>query len=322
MKKIFTTFAMLLVVVILAQSPEKMSYQTVIRNASNTLVINQTVGVKISLLQGSATGSSVYAETHTITTNANGLASLQIGGGTVVSGTFSSIDWANGPYFIKTETDPSGGTNYTLTGTSQLLSVPYALYAKAAGSSTPGPQGPSGKNSLINISNELAGSNCVNGGLKFEVGLDLNTNEILDSNEVNNQQTKYLCQITQNSSRIFSINSTGNYQVPTGKTWKITNIIVSSSPPTYTWNASFVRYDSSGCVFSGYSNWLIADFNGLKILKSKSEIWQYGQSNCTNGRSFTDTFQQSEISLNLPIILNSGNNIYIDSGLVINIEEI
>lgn len=133
MKKIFTTFAMLLVVVILAQSPEKMSYQTVIRNASNTLVINQTVGVKISLLQGSATGSSVYAETHAVTTNANGLASLQIGGGTVVSGTFSSIDWANGPYFIKIETDPSGASNYTLTGTSQLLSVPYALYAKTAG---------------------------------------------------------------------------------------------------------------------------------------------------------------------------------------------
>ena len=133
MKKIFTTFAMLLVVVILAQSPEKMSYQTVIRNASNTLVINQTVGVKISLLQGSATGSSVYAETHAVTTNANGLASLQIGGGTVVSGTFSSIDWANGPYFIKTETDPNGGSSYTITGTSQLLSVPYALYAKTAG---------------------------------------------------------------------------------------------------------------------------------------------------------------------------------------------
>jgi hypothetical protein len=93
MKKIFTTFAMLLVVVILAQSPEKMSYQAVIRNASNTLVANQSVGIKISILQGTATGSSVYTETHTITTNANGLASLQIGGGTVISGAFSSIDF-------------------------------------------------------------------------------------------------------------------------------------------------------------------------------------------------------------------------------------
>ena len=118
---------------VFSQTPEKMSYQAVIRNASNALVSNHAVGIKISILQGTTTGSSVYTETHTVTTNANGLASLQIGGGTVVSGTFSSIDWANGPFFIKTETDPNGGSSYTIMGTSQLLSVPYALYAKTAG---------------------------------------------------------------------------------------------------------------------------------------------------------------------------------------------
>ena len=89
-------------------------------------------------------GSAVYEETHTTTSNANGLVTLEIGGGTVVSGTMATINWANGPYFIKTETDPSGGTNYTITGISQLLSTPYALYAKTSGSSTPGPQGPIG----------------------------------------------------------------------------------------------------------------------------------------------------------------------------------
>jgi hypothetical protein len=73
-------------------------------------------------------------ETQTPTTNTNGLASIEIGVGTVVSGNFSTIDWSNGPYFIKTETDPIGGVSYTITGTSQLLSVPYALYAKSAGS--------------------------------------------------------------------------------------------------------------------------------------------------------------------------------------------
>lgn len=72
------------------------------------------------------------------------MVSLEIGVGTVVSGDFTTIDWENGPYFIQTETDPTGGTNYTITGTSQLLSVPYALYAKTSGSSTPGPQDPAG----------------------------------------------------------------------------------------------------------------------------------------------------------------------------------
>jgi uncharacterized protein (TIGR02145 family) len=113
-----------------AQAPQKMSYQAVIRNASNALVTSHAVGMKISILQGSSSGSAVYVETHTPTTNANGLASIEIGAGTVASGTFSAIDWSTGTYFIKTETDPAGGTSYTITGTSQLLSVPYALYAK------------------------------------------------------------------------------------------------------------------------------------------------------------------------------------------------
>ncbi|MBN2212975.1 MAG: hypothetical protein JW723_01915 [Bacteroidales bacterium] len=137
MKKTFVTMAaVLLTVTIRAQSPEKMSYQAVIRNSSNALVTNTQVGMRISILKGLATGTAVYAETHTPTTNANGLVSLEIGSGAVENGDFASIDWANDTYFIKTETDPSGGTNYTITGTSQLLSVPYALHAKTAESIT------------------------------------------------------------------------------------------------------------------------------------------------------------------------------------------
>jgi hypothetical protein len=117
-----------------AQAPEKMSYQAVIRNSSDALVSNQSIGMRISLLQGSTSGTAVYVETQNPTSNTNGLVSIEIGGGTSFSGSFSAIDWANGPFFIKTETDPTGGTNYTITGTSQLLSVPYALHAKTAGS--------------------------------------------------------------------------------------------------------------------------------------------------------------------------------------------
>jgi uncharacterized protein (TIGR02145 family) len=128
MKKLFTLMMMAITINVFAQSPQKMSYQCVVRNASGALVTNQAVGIKISILQGSASGTAVYTETLTPTTNANGLVSIEIGGGTG----FDLINWSAGPYFLKTETDPAGGTNYTITGTSQLVSVPYALYAKSA----------------------------------------------------------------------------------------------------------------------------------------------------------------------------------------------
>ena len=136
MKKLITfCAAVLMTASVFAQTPQKMSYQAVIRNNSNALVSNQAVGMQISILQGSISGTAVYVETQEPTTNANGLVSLEIGTGTS-SDDFSAIDWANGPYFIKTETDPTGGTSYTITGTSQLLSVPYALHAKTAESVT------------------------------------------------------------------------------------------------------------------------------------------------------------------------------------------
>jgi len=115
-----------------AQIPERMSYQAVVRNNSNQLVTNQTVGIRVSILQGAVDGTSIYTETHTTTTNANGLITIQIGSGIAQLGTFSSINWANGPYFMKTETDIYGSTNYTIIGTEQFLSVPFALYAKNA----------------------------------------------------------------------------------------------------------------------------------------------------------------------------------------------
>ena len=121
-----------------AQTPDKMSYQAVIRNASGVLVQNSPIGMKISILQGSTNGTPVYAETRTATTNTNGLVTIEIGSGTPVTGTFSDIHWENGPYFIKTETDIEGGTNYAITGVSELLSVPYAQYAKTAETITGG----------------------------------------------------------------------------------------------------------------------------------------------------------------------------------------
>ena len=126
---------------IFAQAPQKMSYQAVIRNSNDSLLISTPVGMRISLVQSSPTGTVVYSETQTANTNTNGLVSLQIGIGTAVSGTFEGIDWAAGPYYVKTETDLSGGTNYTITSSNELLSVPYALYSA---NGTPGPAGAQG----------------------------------------------------------------------------------------------------------------------------------------------------------------------------------
>ncbi|MEQ8702916.1 MAG: tail fiber domain-containing protein [Phaeodactylibacter sp.] len=138
MKKItITLFALLFTFCLMAQAPLKISYQAVVRDANGQLITNSTVGMRISILKDSPTGPVQYAETHTSTTNANGLATLEIGEGTPVSGgTFFSIEWRSGSHYIQTETDPNGGTNYTISGTSQLLSVPYALYSNIAGVST------------------------------------------------------------------------------------------------------------------------------------------------------------------------------------------
>ena len=148
MKKSTTLITLLLlcVVSIFAQAPEKFSYQAVVRNASNALVANTQVGVRVNILQGSATGNAVYSESHMATTNANGLITVNIGGGSVLHGTFADIDWSDGPYFLKTDLDPNGGNDYTITSVQQLLSVPYALYAKDAGNGFSGDY-----NDLVNV---------------------------------------------------------------------------------------------------------------------------------------------------------------------------
>jgi hypothetical protein len=165
MKKIYTILALVILSLgAFAQVPQKMSYQAVVRNASDALVVSTTVGMQISILQGSSTGMAVYVETQTPTTNANGLVSLEIGSGTVVSGTFNTIDWAAGPYFIKTETDPTGGTTYTITGTSQLMSVPFALHANVA-DSVVGGVGIQDLAAVLTEGDDAGGNNVVNVGV-------------------------------------------------------------------------------------------------------------------------------------------------------------
>jgi hypothetical protein len=176
MKKHLTLFAFILISInLFAQAPQKMSYQAVIRNASNNLVVSSQVKMKISILQGGVNGTAVYSELHNPTTNANGLATIEIGGGSSPVGTIGGINWGNGTYFLKTETDPTNGTNYSIVGTSQLLSVPYALESKNASSAGDGIKGISqtgdtvflnnGKKYIIPGIKDLNPSSTINNGL-------------------------------------------------------------------------------------------------------------------------------------------------------------
>jgi uncharacterized protein (TIGR02145 family) len=130
MKLLLTSlFLLALSFLTFAQIPQSFSYQAIARDASGNGIANQNIGLRISILQGSITGTSVYTETHVAPTDANGILNLAIGAGTPAAGTFAGIDWSTGTYFVKVEMDITGGNNYVLMGASQLLSVPYALYA-------------------------------------------------------------------------------------------------------------------------------------------------------------------------------------------------
>ncbi len=137
MKKTLTTLLLFTALLALSQAPQKISYQAVARNASGTVLSNQPIGVKFIIYQGSIGGSTSYEETHTVTTNNFGLFSAFIGGGFPTAGNFTTINWANGPYFVETLIDPAGGTSYSSIGAQQLMSVPYALYAEKAGNASP-----------------------------------------------------------------------------------------------------------------------------------------------------------------------------------------
>ena len=124
--------AVLMGITAMAQSPSKFNYQAVARDAAGVLVSDGTVGVKVTILSGSATGTEVYSETHSATTNVYGMLNFQIGAGTGATGDISTIDWGSDAHFIKVEMDPAGGSSYTVSNTSELISVPYAEYANSA----------------------------------------------------------------------------------------------------------------------------------------------------------------------------------------------
>ena len=117
-----------------SQMPKAFSYQAVVRNSQGKVIAKQLVGIKVEILQGSTEGTVVYAETQTPESSQTGTVNLLIGKGTVTEGTFADIDWGAAIYFLRISMDVQGGSNYEVVSTTQMLPVPYALYAEKAGS--------------------------------------------------------------------------------------------------------------------------------------------------------------------------------------------
>jgi uncharacterized protein (TIGR02145 family) len=135
-KAVLSLGSLVLCILTLAQAPEFFSYQVIVRDATNHPITNQNVSFQMSILKGSISVPAQYTELHSATTNGLGLITLAIGNGTGKTGDFTTIDWGADKYFLKVEIDPAGGTSYTEMGTTQLLSVPYALYSKTSKTAT------------------------------------------------------------------------------------------------------------------------------------------------------------------------------------------
>lgn len=185
MKKLLTTFGLLLTLVAatFAQTPpDAFSYSAVARDANSNPIANTTIGIQISLRQGSPLGTVVYQENHFVNTDQYGLFNLTVGGGSVQSGNISTIDWAAANHYLQVGMDANGSTNFLNMGTTQLLSVPYALHAKTAGSILGG----GGSGNFTHFIGEEFG-----GGVIFHLWLDANGVEhglIVDKTDLSTSQ--------------------------------------------------------------------------------------------------------------------------------------
>lgn len=217
MKKILSLITILYMCIsVYAQSPDLISYQAVVRDASGNLVTETNIQMEISIIQGIILGEDVYIEIHKTSTNINGLISIEIGAGVPVSSDFSTIDWSDGPYFIKTGIDLNGGAKYTITGTNQILSVPYALHSKTADNLAGGETDPVFSNS---VAYGITGSDTTNWNNKSDFDGDFSSlyNAPNIANSVNaktiqlntNNNTSSLEITKNNGSNVFKVDGSG-----------------------------------------------------------------------------------------------------------------
>ena len=239
-----------------AQVPAGFNYQGIARNASGTPLSTASIGMRITIRNGSAAGVIVYQETHSTTTNAYGLFNVAIGGGTVVTGTLAGVAWGTGNKFIQVEIDPAGGTTYTNLGATQLLSVPYAMYAGSAGSAT----------LTLTGSTLSAGGNSITlpAGNTYTAGTGIN---ISATNVVSAQTSTALWNASQIQGFGVSTNapSTGQVLIWSGSAWVPNNL---STGGSFSGTTNFVAKFTSG---ASIGNSLIAD-DGTSIAIGTSSL--------------------------------------------------
>ena len=232
MKQTITFLFLIIAFHAAAQIPKTLTYQSVIRNSNNELIVNQEVGVNLSILYGSTTGNSVYSESKQLITNSNGLITVEFGN----NENFNAINWANGPYFLKAEIDLSGGNNYTVTQVNQLLRVPYALRTAFAES----------------ITGDFQESDPVFTIWDKSAGITINENQISDLGEY----------LTDESDPIFTAwdKSTG-ISITESQITDLQDYLISEVDPTYAayFNASspsegdLLRFNASSGKWEAYS---------------------------------------------------------------------
>lgn len=206
MKRIIIILCLISFVKGYAQAPHLINYQAIARDGSGNIITSGSIGLKFEILQGSTTGTVAYGETNTASPSAAGIFNVAIGGGTPFSGTLGGVNWATGPYFIRVSIDPTGGTSYTAVGTTQLMSVPYALYAEKAGNSTGSlPTGTLTGQTLYwdnSISQWVINKNLFNNGANVNVGDPI----------VSNNKMKVVSSLVTDSAALFvyKTNSSAN----------------------------------------------------------------------------------------------------------------
>lgn len=237
-----------------AQTPQAVSYQAVARNNAGTPIANRNISIRVSILSNSPEGNIVYAETHNPQTNQFGLFGLSLGGGNALAGSFSDINWGAGTHFVRVEMDPNGGSNYQLLGTSQLLSVPYALYAKQVENVNDADADPS---------NEIQQLSLQDNSISISRGNTISLPENLDNDPTNELQT-----LTLNNNTL-SISSGNSIALPTGgeSVWSKSgnNIFYNTGKVNVGTNFAFADFNVKGIMAQMDANDRVKLFQGASI---------------------------------------------------------
>ncbi|WP_264520715.1 hypothetical protein [Flavobacterium sp. N1994] len=317
MKKILIIASLFLSALTFAQVPQGISYQAIAINGSGAPVVSGNVRVKLSILDTSATGTVLYSETQLKTTNAQGLFNLVIGQGTIVSGTFTAINWGTNSKFLKVEMDATGGTTYVAVGTTQLLSVPYAMHAGSVASIA----GNTGINDDI-VSNQSSNF----GFIDFSDSKAYVFNSIIgtwSSQAFNPNSSPDL--VETKGSFAFIDFTTSKVFVCNGKTgiWSSQTFNSNSSPTLTASNGNFVFTDYSGSKIYSYNGktgaWSSQSFNpnsspDLVQTNGNFAFVDFTDSKvyAFNGRTGSWSFQTFNSNSSPTLTASNGNFAFID----------